>query len=274
MNELTHKDYKEIFHDMMLYSEQKLIRDKDNNIFMVYYPEGYKASNEPVTNVLNCIGMMSGYIQDQIINDIYDADEDEILNHEESIQGLIKCLEDNPELLEKTRFNYDVLSLVEEAKKKPDIINIQEYFHSNGKEYPNVDDMVYQDDNCNPPFCEEGAGKRLNKMFTPIVSIYNVENNTVTYSTEEKFDSRQAAIELGQKLMASGAIEGFSLYNEDTGLVEYSEGLSDIDDVLEACGGYVDIEMLNNGGITVDAPKSEGFPEKQEQKKKTIQERD
>ena len=154
MNELTHKDYKEIFHDMMLYSEQKLIRDKDNNIFMVYYPEGYKASNEPVTNVLNCIGMMSGYIQDQIINDIYDADEDEILNHEESIQGLIKCLEDNPELLEKTRFNYDVLSLVEEAKKKPDIINIQEYFHSNGKEYPNVDDMVYQDDNCNPPFCE------------------------------------------------------------------------------------------------------------------------
>ena len=262
MNELTLKDYKEIFHDMMEYSEHKLIRDKDNNIFMIYYPDGYKASNKPVTNVYDCIGMISGYIQDQIINDIYAAADSEMPNHEESIQGLIKCLEENPELLEKTRFNYDVLRLVEEAKKKHDIINIQEYFHSNGKEYPNVDDMVYQDDNCNPPFCEEGAGKRLNKMFTPIVSIYNVENNTVTYSTEEKFDSRQAAIELGQKLMASGAIEGFSLYNEDTGLVEYSEGLSDIDDVLEACGGYVDIKKLENGGVVVDNAERQNVEKK------------
>ena len=243
------EEYKSYFEELLEQSGHKLEREKDGSIYLVSYPEDEKVLNEPMESLSSVISALDTYIQNDIINAIYEEAEYDC--NISSISGAIQYLDSHSDVFENMRSNYDTLLFLEAVEKNPRLIDIQSYFHDSGKDYPDVDVVVYRDNKCDPPFLEEGAGKRLNKLFTPVVTVYDDETDTMTYSTKETFDTRQAAIQMGRELMESGAIEGFSIYNEITGEVEYSEGNTDIDSVLEVCGGYVDIGKINsNTAIT------------------------
>ena len=237
------EEYKSYFEELLEQSGHKLEREKDGSIYLVSYPEDEKVLNEPMESLSSVISALDTYIQNDIINAIYEEAEYDC--NISSISGAIQYLDSHSDVFENMRSDYDTLLFLEAVEKNPRLIDIQSYFHDSGKDYPDVDVVVYRDNKCDPPFLEEGAGKRLNKLFTPVVTVYDDETDTMTYSTKETFDTRQAAIQMGRELMASGAIEGFSIYNEITGEVEYSEGNTDIDSVLEVCGGYVDIDKIN-----------------------------
>lgn len=247
------EEYKSYFEELLEQSGHKLTREKDGNIYLVSYPEGEKVLNEPMESLPSVISAIDTYIQNDIINAIYEEAEYDC--NFSTISGAIQYLDTHSDVLENMRSDYDLLLFLEAVEKNPKLFDIQSYFHDNGNEYPDVDVVVYRDNWCSPPFSEENAEKTLDQMFTPVLTVYDDEAQTMTYSTEETFDTRQAAIQMGRELMAKGKIMGFSIYNELTGEVEYSEGVSDIDSVLEVCNGFVDIDKLNKGGITTDGPE-------------------